>query len=375
MSDQPKCAVVIPFFNEEENVGPVCTELRAVIEGEIPGAIALFIDDGSSDETGARLDALARDWPGCQVFHLAENEGQSAALLYAFERSDAPIFATMDGDGQNDPRDLPKLLTRLCDADMVIGVRVNRQDNWARRKISRVANHYRSQWLGDGVSDAGCAIKVFRREVVAAFIPIRTLYSFMPALAVAAGFRVVEQPVRHRRRERGVSKYTAWSFLIMPIVDFIGLRWFRSRRCRPLENALSELSGPSQMESRAMRPWLRWAGAGLLILFAFVFLASHPHRVLEGASARKINLSQAERIALHRVRSGQLVEEELRIDNGGRLVFAIDVQTDQPRAIEEVTIDAINGRVLETRRESAEEEALELAAANHQIHPAQPLPR
>ena len=102
-----------------------------------------------------------------------------------------------------------------------------------RRKISRIANRVRSEWLGDGVSDAGCALKVFRREVVGAFIPIRTLYSFMPSLAVAAGFRVVEVPVKHRARARGDSKYSVRSFLVLPIVDCIGLRWFRSRRCQP----------------------------------------------------------------------------------------------------------------------------------------------
>src|SRR5207237_8345434 len=109
---------------------------------------------------------------------------------------------------------------------MVVGIRVKRKDSWLRRKISRIANAIRANILHDGVSDTGCGLKVFRREVVTAFIPIKTLYSFMPALAVAAGFRVVEEPVNHRPRQHGSSKYAVTSFLLLPVLDFLGLRWF-----------------------------------------------------------------------------------------------------------------------------------------------------
>jgi len=232
MTDEASLAVIVPFFNEERNVSAVCRELRGVLEKELPGGEVILIDDGSTDETGAKLEENAVTWPQCRVFHFAENQGQSAALLFGFSKTVAPILVTMDGDGQNDPRDILKLLARLEGADMVVGARVERQDSWMRRKISRIANSVRSHLLGDGVSDTGCALKVFRREVAGAFIPIRTLYSFMPALAVAAGFKVVEEPVHHRPRLHGSSKYTVRSFLVLPIIDFIGLRWFRSRRCR-----------------------------------------------------------------------------------------------------------------------------------------------
>jgi dolichol-phosphate mannosyltransferase len=244
MNSDAAFAVVVPFFNEERNVGIVSSELRRVVEGALGGGEVILVDDGSSDQTGAKLDEIARDWPACRVFHLRQNSGQSAALLFGFSQTNAPILITLDGDGQNDPDDILKLLARLDGVDMVVGARMERQDSWMRRKISRLANRVRSKWLGDGLSDAGCALKVFRREVVSAFIPIRTLYSFMPSLAVAAGFRVTEVPVKHRQRAHGDSKYSVRSFLIRPIIDCIGVHWFRSRRCRTFPSQADALLDP-----------------------------------------------------------------------------------------------------------------------------------
>ena len=140
MTGSASFAVVVPFFNEAEGIDTVCSELKEVLGAQLPGGEVLLVDDGSTDATGAKLDALAAAWPECRVFHLAENQGQSAALLFAFGRVTAPVIVTMDGDGQNDPRDIPNLLERLDEADMVVGARVDRKDSWARRKISRIAN-------------------------------------------------------------------------------------------------------------------------------------------------------------------------------------------------------------------------------------------
>ena len=232
MTGEPTFAVVVPFFNERSNVEAVCLELKAVVVKELPGCEIVLVDDGSSDGTASALDELARQWLNCRVYHLQENQGQSAALLFGFGKTTASFIVTMDGDGQNDPHDIPRLLARLDEADMVIGARVSRQDSWGRRVVSRIANRIRSRWLGDGISDAGCALKVFRREVANAFIPIRTLYSFMPALAVAGGFRWLKYRWLHRAREHGSSRYTLRSFLFLPIVDFVGLAWFKARRCK-----------------------------------------------------------------------------------------------------------------------------------------------
>ena len=149
------------------------------------------------------------------------------------------ILVTLDGDGQNDPADIPRLLAALHDYDMVAGVRADRQDSWFRLAMSRLANSVRRSLLGDGLRDTGCALKAFRRVVVESFIPIRTLYSFMGAMAVAAGFRIRELEVAHRPRTRGQSKYGFSLFWWKPLIDMIGVFWFSRRRfsgrisCRP----------------------------------------------------------------------------------------------------------------------------------------------
>jgi hypothetical protein len=218
----------------------------------------------------------------------------------------------MDGDGKNDPHEIKRLVPRLEEADMIVGVRTNRQHFWMRRKISRVANAVRSKLLGDGVSDAGCGLKAFRREVVDAFIPIRTLCSFMPALAVAAGFCVVEERVHHRLRRFGASKYTVGSFLILPIIDLIGLKWFGARRCRvrPKNPRRAGTIGlGEELYRRAFRRWWKMAGYTLVGVFvAVVFLL--PERKPLGARDRRIGIHRAERIALMQVPKGRLGVEE-----------------------------------------------------------------
>jgi dolichol-phosphate mannosyltransferase len=375
MTGEPTFAVVVPFFNERSNVEAVCLELKAVVEKELRDCEIVLVDDGSSDGTAATLDELARHWPNCRVYHLEENQGQSAALLFGFRKTSASFIVTMDGDGQNDPHDIPKLLARLDEADMVVGARVLRQDSWARRVVSRIANRIRSRCLGDGVSDAGCALKVFRREVANAFIPIRTLYSFMPALAVAGGFRVVEVPVAHRPREHGNSRYTLRSFLFLPIVDFIGLAWFRARRCKA--RPYREVSGGNGklievFEKSATRKSL--AIASVLALFGIlpVLLRFSPPASLSPDSDR-VSLVRAERVALRQVRDGKLTVLELRRQKG-RLIWQVDVRRPRSGNITEVDVDAVTGLMLATRTESPEEEKSELGAEDTPVRLGRHLP-
>jgi len=373
MIKQPSLAVIVPFFNEEEAVGKVCGELRSVLDLRLPDTDVILLDDGSDDRTGERLNRIAATWPQCRVFRLGQNRGQSAALLFGFGKAEAPILATMDGDGQNDPNDLVRLLGRMDEADMVVGKRMDRQDFWTRRTVSRIANLVRSRWLGDGVSDAGCALKVFRREVVEAFIPIRTLYSFMPALAVAAGYRVVEEPVHHRRRALGTSKYSTRSFLFWPIIDFVGLAWFRVLRChlrnnRRPANLLGERSLGDELYHRGLHRWLTTASVAIIATVLMIAFLSLPSRVANGPADRKINLGRAEHIALQAVPRGRLRTEELRMADG-RLAWLIDVQPKGSTSMDEVEIDAVNGHVIATRVESPEEEEFELAVEDHRIDP------
>jgi glycosyltransferase involved in cell wall biosynthesis len=221
----------VPFFNEAEGIRELLAELRAAMDGLGADYEVLAVNDGSRDSTGAILDATADAWPQCRVLHFEKNCGQAAAILTGMMASIGPVVITLDGDGQNVPADIPKLLAALDGADLVCGIRAQRRDSWLRRKMSRLANAIRGRVLGDGVRDTGCALKAMRREVVGAMLPIRTLYSFIPALAVAAGFRVAELPVRHRERRGGQSSYGLRAFLWRPLVDMLGILWFKSRRC------------------------------------------------------------------------------------------------------------------------------------------------
>ena len=226
----PALSILIPFFDEAESCRALLAEVRIAAETLGRESEVIAVDDGSRDDTLAILREIAASWPALRVLPLVRNAGQAAALYTAMHAARAPILVTLDGDGQNDPADIPLLLARLGDADMVAGVRAERRDSWLRRKMSRLANGIRSRVLGDGMTDSGCALKAFRREVVEAFLPMRTLYSFMPALAVAAGFRVVEQKVRHRERRTGTSKYGLLVMLWRPALDMLGVWWWRHRR-------------------------------------------------------------------------------------------------------------------------------------------------
>jgi glycosyltransferase involved in cell wall biosynthesis len=223
-------SVVIPFFNEAGSAFAVVDELGRELSALGLAWEALLVDDGSSDATAAEL-ARARDrWPQCRIFSLERNRGQGAALLHGIERARAPVIGMMDGDGQNVPGDFGPLLALLGQADLVNGVRTPRHDSLLRRILSRLANAVRSRLLRDGMSDAGCALKVFRREIVPALLPVAMLNPFIPALAAAAGFRLAERPVRHRPRLRGEAHYTLRAMLWRPALDLLAIGWILRRR-------------------------------------------------------------------------------------------------------------------------------------------------
>lgn len=225
----PRISIVIPFFDEEGAAPALLAELRPVVE-RLGMAEVLLINDGSRDGTGGVLDEAAAAWPAVRVFHFAKNHGQGAALFFGIQRARGEVIALLDGDGQNDPADLASLIAALDGADYVTGFRANRRDSVLRRAMSRMANAVRSRVLRDGVRDSGCGLRVFRREVREALVPLRTLYSFIPAMARAAGFRIAELPVNHRPRTRGTSKYGLWVMLWRPLIDMLGVAWFIRRR-------------------------------------------------------------------------------------------------------------------------------------------------
>jgi dolichol-phosphate mannosyltransferase len=224
-------SIVVPFYNEDSNAGTLIRELRAVTTTWSARYEVILIDDGSADNTAAAIRNELLQWTEARLIQLHKNCGQAAALYLGMHAARGAYVILLDGDGQNDPRDIPNLLQGLERADFVVGVRGNRQDSAARLIMSQIGNAVRSRLLRDGIRDSGCGLKAFRREVVEAFIPIQTLYSFMPALAISAGYKVIQLPVRHRSRKSGKSKYGIRVFAWRPIVDLLGVWWFCRRRC------------------------------------------------------------------------------------------------------------------------------------------------
>lgn len=234
---QPILSVVIPFFDEEESIENVCEELRQVLANERDLTWELImVDDGSKDRTPQLMDDLAIRHENLRALHLKPNSGQSAALEAGFEEALGEFIATLDGDGQNDPRDIPRLLNllKVNRVDMICGVRQRRADNLIRRLSSRIANGVRSAVLKDNITDVGCSLRVFRRECVKRVRFFRNAHRFFPALFIMAGFTVSETPVNHRPRELGTSKYGGGinSRLWVGLADLAGVFWLRKRALR-----------------------------------------------------------------------------------------------------------------------------------------------
>lgn len=229
-------SVVIPVCNEEENVLPLAQEIHAALQGRYAFE-TIFVDDGSTDTTArAVLGARSQGMPEIRLIRHAVRSGQSAAVATGVREARAPLVATLDGDGQNDPADIPKLLEAMRHGGpklrLVMGNRTTRRDTWLRRLSSRVANGVRGWFLRDGTPDTGCGIKVFDRAVFMDVPRFRNMHRFMPALYQREGYEVISVPVNHRERTRGQSKYGLHNRLWVGIVDLWGLRWL-IRRASP----------------------------------------------------------------------------------------------------------------------------------------------
>jgi dolichol-phosphate mannosyltransferase len=231
MSAVPQLSLVIPVYNEAGNILPLASASVEVLRALGRPFEVLFVNDGSTDDTAAEIAEAHARWPEVSEQRLAQNSGQAVALLTGLNAARAPILLMMDGDGQNDPRDYPALIALLESGqfDLVCGWRVDRHDSTLRRVMSRVANVVRGAILRDGVHDAGCQLRAMRAEVRTAFFPMELMQSFVPALAVAAGFRVGEVPVRHHARGAGVSKYSFARLALRPALAMVKLRWKISR--------------------------------------------------------------------------------------------------------------------------------------------------
>ena len=228
----PHLSVVVPAFNEEENVVPLAEEIVGALD-QLPGGFELILVDDASTDATPRLIQQIRDTRVRGVFHRI-NCGQSAAVGSGFQAARGEWVATLDGDGQNDPADVPAMLAQAIRerVDCVTGVRKKRQDTFIRRFSSRVANGFRNWITGDQVSDSGCGIRVVRRAALREIPVFNGMHRFLPTLLRGQGFTVVETAVNHRERLRGTSKYGVHNRLWRGIRDCFGIRWYLKRAVR-----------------------------------------------------------------------------------------------------------------------------------------------
>jgi dolichol-phosphate mannosyltransferase len=242
-------SIIVPVFNEEDNVLPLADEVRTVLTGLGCGYDLVFVDDASTDGTWERvLEAGVRDSRVRGLRHL-RNGGQSAAFWTGLRGTSSPVIATLDGDRQNDPADLPQLLDGLSEADFVCGIRIQRRDSWVRRLSTRVARVARRWALGVDFQDTGCFLRVFRRTALEGVMPFDGWHRFLPVLVHGAGLTVKELPVHHRPRVAGRSKYGVWNRLGRGVYDLFGVRWLLTRRLRSV--SCTALTGVSDSPPRS----------------------------------------------------------------------------------------------------------------------------
>jgi len=231
-------SIVVPVRNEEDNILPLLAEIHAALEGGGDFEV-VYVDDGSTDATPARLAEAMQRYPRLRVLAHRESCGQSAALVTGFRAARGEWIATLDGDGQNDPADIAKLLAvrdgagQLPHLQLVAGYRRRRQDTWLKRFSSRVANGVRSRLLGDATPDTGCGLKLILRSAVLELPVFDHMHRFLPALVQRNGGATLSVEVNHRPRTRGTSNYGMFDRLWVGIVDLFGVMWLQRRVRRP----------------------------------------------------------------------------------------------------------------------------------------------
>ena len=231
----PELSVVVPVFNERDNVAPLVEEIVAALRGRVPFEI-IYVDDCSRDDTLAVLRALQQRVPELRVLAHQSQSGQSTAVRNGVKKARGAWIATLDGDGQNDPADIPRLIDARTQAASTVklfaGWRVHRQDTGSKRIASRIANAIRSRLLRDATPDTGCGIKLFEREAFLDLPYFDHMHRYLPALMQRAGWQTLSVPVNHRMRGSGVSKYNNLNRALVGIADLRGVAWLirRARR-------------------------------------------------------------------------------------------------------------------------------------------------
>ncbi len=235
MNEAPQLSVVVPVHNEQDNIAPLVGEIVQALRGLIPFEI-VYVDDLSKDNSLQVLRDLKATTPELRVIRHIQNSGQSTAVRNGVKAARAPWIATLDGDGQNDPADIPNLLKERAKGDaqtkLFAGWRVNRQDSGSKRWASKWANKIRSNMLKDETPDTGCGIKLFERDAFLELPYFDHMHRYLPALMQRSGWKTVSVPVNHRHRTSGVSKYNNLNRALVGVRDLRGVAWLitRSRR-------------------------------------------------------------------------------------------------------------------------------------------------
>ena len=227
-------SVVVPVLNEEDNIAPLLSEIDAASRAA-PISEIIFVDDGSTDSTPSALKSLKDQYPALRVIRHTRRCGQSASLWTGIKAASNDLVVTMDGDGQNDPADIKLLYeqyllnTKITPQFMILGERKKRNDSFARRIASRLANKIRASLLRDGTKDTGCSLKLFRRKDYINLPYFDHMHRFLPALMIRDNIQLVHVPVSHRPRHSGVSKYGNFSRALVGITDLFGVWWLQKR--------------------------------------------------------------------------------------------------------------------------------------------------
>jgi dolichol-phosphate mannosyltransferase len=233
MSQDVELSVVVPMFNEVDNVPLLWEEIDAVLAKLGRPTEIIFVDDGSTDGSAAAVHALMARDPRVRLVSFKVNAGLSAAFNAGYAAARGQIVVTMDADLQNDPRDVELLLPAIeGGADAAVGVRSRRRDRWRKRMSSRIANAIRNRLTGDRVTDSACSLRAMRRECLTAIPPYSGMHRFVPTLLRIAGYRVVEVPVHHRPRTLGRSKFGIWNRALPAFIDLLAVRWMMRRIVR-----------------------------------------------------------------------------------------------------------------------------------------------
>lgn len=222
-------SVVIPVFNESGNVKPLTEQTLKALDEIARPAELIFVDDASDDDTPEVLTTMRKQDSRVRTMRMDQRSGQSAAIWAGFSGSRGSIIATLDGDLQNDPSDLPAMVDKIGDHDMVCGWRVNRQDDVVKRISSIVGNSIRRLLLGKSIHDTGCGTKVFKRQCALDMNPFNGMHRFFSEVAILNGYSITEMPVKHHPRSAGTTKYGVGNRALRGLIDCFGVRWLRKR--------------------------------------------------------------------------------------------------------------------------------------------------